>query len=159
LSKGLSSLECRICGTPVDPRRVELGYDYCTADECQRRCVEQPKLVAVAVNKAADQFVRAEAVLPRGEMARNHLDDAPIARASRERPTPRRRRVGTLEKLRMAEAELDRRLDESYQRFRRSEITAEQMAKERDELIRAYNRRVRAENIRYRSMLRQRRSA
>jgi hypothetical protein len=33
------------------------------------------------------------------------------------------------------------------------------MAKERDELIRAYNRQVVAENIRYRSMLRQRRPA
>jgi hypothetical protein len=33
------------------------------------------------------------------------------------------------------------------------------MAKERDELIRAYNRRVMAENIRYRRMLRQRRPA
>jgi hypothetical protein len=153
-------LECRICGTPVDPRRVELGYDYCTADECQRRCVEQPKLAAVGVNKAADQFVRAEAVLPQGEMARNRLDDAPVAAASRAgRPPPRRRRMGTLEKLRMAEVELDRRLEESYQRFRRSEITAEGMAKERDDLIRAYNRRVMAENIRYRSMLRQRRSA
>jgi hypothetical protein len=152
-------LECRICGTPVDPRRVELGYDYCTADECQRRCVEQPKIVAVAINKAADQFVRAEAVVPQGEMPRNRLDDAPIARGSREGRPPRRRRVGTLEKLRMAGAELDRRLDESYQRFRRSETTAEEMAKERDELIREYNRRVMAENIRYRSMLRQRRSA
>jgi hypothetical protein len=33
------------------------------------------------------------------------------------------------------------------------------MANERDDLIRAYNRRVMAENIRYRSMLRQRRPA
>jgi hypothetical protein len=152
-------LECRICGTPVDPRRVELGYDYCTADECQRRCVEQPRIVRVGVNKAADQFVRAEAVLPQGEMARNRLDDAPIARSSQEGRPPRHRTVGTLEQLRMAEAELDCRLEESYQRFRRSEITAEEMAKERDELIRAYNRRVMAENIRYRSMLRQRRPA
>lgn len=152
-------MECRICGTPVDPRRVELGYDYCTADECQRRCVQQPKLVAVGVNKAADQYVRAEAVLPQGEMAGNRLDDAPIARASREGRPHRRPRVGTLERLRMAEAELDRQLEESYQRFRRSEITAAEMAKERDELIRAYNRRIMAENIRYRSMLRQRRSA
>jgi hypothetical protein len=157
--EGLSSLECRICGTPVDPRRVELGYDYCTADECQRRCVEQPRLVRVAVNKAADQFVRAEAVLPQGEVAGNRLDETPIAGASRGGRPPRRRRVGTLEKLRVAEAELDRRLEESFQRFSRSEITAEGMAQERDELIRAYNRRVMAENIRYRSMLRQRRSA
>jgi hypothetical protein len=152
-------LECRICGTPVDPRRVELGYDYCTTDECQRRCVEQPKLIAVGVNKAADQYVRAEAVLPQGEMAGNRLDDAPIALASREGRPPRRRRVGTREKLRMAEAELDHQLEESYQRFRRSEITAAEMANERDDLIRAYNRRVMAENIRYRSMLRQRRPA
>jgi len=156
----LSSLECRICGAPVDPRRVELGYDYCTADECQRLCVEQPRLVRVAVNKAADQFVRAEAVLPQGDIAGNRLDEAPIAAASRRGPPPRRRtRMGTLEQLRMAGAELDRRLEESYQRFSRSEITAEEMARERDELIRAYNRRVMAENIRYRSMLRQRRSA
>jgi hypothetical protein len=57
----------------------------------------------------------------------------------------------------MAEAELDRRLEDSFQRFSRAEITAEDMAKERDELIRAYNRRVMAENMRYRGMLRQRR--
>jgi hypothetical protein len=114
-------------------------------------------MVRVGVNKAADQFVRAEAVLPEGEMAWNRLDDAPIARGSRERQLPRRRRVGTFEELRMAEAELDRRLEDSFQRFSRSEITAEEMAKERDELIRAYNRRVMAENIRYRGMLRQRR--
>lgn len=150
-------MECRICGTPVDPRRVELGYDYCTADECQRRCVQQPRMVRVGVNKAADQFVRAEAALPGGEMARNRLDDAPIARGSRERQLPRRRRVGTSEKLRMAEDELDRRLEDSFQRFSRAEITAEDMAKERDGLIRAYNRRVMAENIRYRGMLRRRR--
>jgi hypothetical protein len=64
-----------------------------------------------------------------------------------------------MEKLRRVEAELDRRLDESYQRFSRSEITAAEMAKERDELIRSFNRRIMAENIRYRSMLRRRRPA
>ncbi len=57
----------------------------------------------------------------------------------------------------MAEAELDRRLEEAYQRFSRSEITADEMARERDGMIRAFNRRVMAENIRYRSMLRRRR--
>jgi hypothetical protein len=159
LSKGLPPLECRICGTPVDPRRVELGYDYCTADECQRRCVEPPRIVRVGVNKAADQFVRAEAVVPQGEIGRNRLDDTPHFSSSLagSPPRSRRRRRGTLEKLRVAEAELDRRLEESYQRFSRSEITADEMAKERDGLIRAFNRRVMAENIRYRSMLRQRR--
>ena len=153
-------MECRFCGTAVDPRRTELGYDYCTADECQRRCVEPVKLARVAVNKAADQFVRAEAVVPQGEVAGNRLDDSPIVGSPPPaHPPARQRRVGTLEKLRRAEAELDRRLEASYQRFSRSEITAAEMAKERDELIRAFNRRVMAENIRYRSMLRRRRPA
>jgi hypothetical protein len=153
-------LDCRICGTPVDPRRVELGYDYCTADECQRRCVEPVRLARVAVNKAADQFVRADSVVPQGEMARNRLDDSSIVGSSpAPRPPSHHRRMGILEKLRRAEAELDRRLEESYQRFSRSEITATEMASERDELIRAFNRRVMAENIRYRSMLRRRRPA
>jgi hypothetical protein len=153
-------LDCRICGTPIDPRRVDLGYDYCTADECQRRCVEPVRLARVAVNKAADQFVRAADVVPQGEAAGNRLDDSPMVGSSAApRPPSHHRRVGTLEKLRRVEAELDRRLDESYQRFSRSEITAAEMAKERDELIRTFNRRVMAENIRYRSMLRRRRLA
>jgi hypothetical protein len=153
-------LDCRICGTPIDPRRVDLGYDYCTADECQRRCVEPVTLARVAVNKAADQFVRAADVVPQGEAAGNRLDDSPMVGSSAApRPPSHHRRVGTLEKLRRVEAELDRRLDESYQRFSRSEITAAEMAKERDELIRTFNRRVMAENIRYRSMLRRRRLA
>jgi hypothetical protein len=155
-------LNCRICGTTVDPRRVELGYDYCTADECQRRCLSAPKFARVAVNKAADQFVRAEDVIPQGEIGRNRPDDAPFLPSSPgdgapPRPRPRRRPTkSTQQKLRDAEADLDRRLEESYQRFARSEITAEEMARESDELIRAFNRTVMAENIRYRSMLRRR---
>ena len=157
--KGLPSLECRICGTPVDPRRVELGYDYCTADECQRRGLERLRLVRVAVNKAADQFARAEDVLPQGEIGENRLDDTSQEDSSPVVSPPRRspsRRRGTLEKLRAAEAELDRRLEESSQRFCRAEITADEMARESDGLIQRFNQRVMAENIRYRSMLRRR---
>ena len=156
-------LNCRICGTTVDPRRVELGYDYCTADECQRQCVTGPRVARVAVNKAADQFVRAEDVVPQGEIGRNRPDDAPFLPASpdggappRLRPRPRRPPRSTRLRLQDAEAELDRRLAETYQRFVRSEITAEEMAREGDDLIRAFNRTVMAENIRYRSMLRRR---
>jgi hypothetical protein len=154
-------LECRVCGAPVDPRRVELGYDYCTADECQRLCVEPPRIVRVAVNKAADQFARAEDVVPQGEIGRNQIDDAPYVDASPPRPAPRPRprRMSTLARLRDAEAELDRGLEASKDRFSRSEITAEEMVKECDAQIRAYNRRVMAENIRYRGMLRRRRPA
>jgi hypothetical protein len=153
-------LTCRVCGVTVDPRRVALGYDYCTADECQRRCLEPLKMARVAVNKAADQFVRAEDVVPQGEIGQNRPDDTPYVPSSPAgppKPRPHRRTRSTREKLRAAEVELDRRLEESFQRFSRSEITAAEMATERDELIRAFNRRVMAENIRYRGMLRQRR--
>jgi len=47
-------------------------------------------------------------------------------------------------------------LEGSYQRFCRGEITAREMDKERDELIREFNQLVRSENIRYRGMLRRR---
>jgi hypothetical protein len=160
-SKGLPSLECRICGTTVDPRRVELGYDYCTADECQRRGVTPPRIARVAVNKAADQFVRAEDVVPQGQIGRTRIDDAPVVRpSSGDAPqasrSPRRRR-STLAKLQAAEAELDRRLEQCVERFERSEITADEMGRMWDDLIRAFNRMVMGENIRYRSMLRRRR--
>ena len=71
---------------------------------------------------------------------------------------PRRRR-STLARLQAAEAELDLRLEQCVERFERSDITAEEMARMRDDLIRAFNRMVMGENIRYRSMLRRRRTA
>jgi hypothetical protein len=160
------ALECRFCATTVDPRRVELGYDYCTADDCQRRGLERVELVRVAVNKAADQFVRAEQVMPKVEMGRTRPDDTPYISPPSPSATPpaaagtrgpaRRRIPSTLERLQAAEAELDRRLDASFERFERSEITAAEMAKQRDDLIRAFNRMVMAENIRYRHLLRRR---
>ena len=52
------------------------------------------------------------------------------------------------------EAALDEALDRSYERFRRGEITATEMHRERDQLVGAFNRVVMAQNIRYRSMLR-----
>jgi hypothetical protein len=57
-------LECRNCGDVVDPRRVELGYDYCLKEECQQRCLKRVELAAVGVNKAADYYMKAEEVLP-----------------------------------------------------------------------------------------------
>ena len=45
---------------------------------------------------------------------------------------------------------------EVYERFCRSEITHAEMRAEQNALIRAFNDRVRSENIRYRSFLRKR---
>jgi hypothetical protein len=57
-------LQCRNCGDVVDPRRVELGYDYCLKEVCQQRYLKRVHLAAVGVNKAADYYMKAEEVLP-----------------------------------------------------------------------------------------------
>jgi hypothetical protein len=142
-----------------------LGYDYCLKDECQKRCIEPVRLASIGVNKAADYIMRADELLPpraphpAGEEATEHEDEddddtrivaparPPTARSRKRRPT-------TLEHLRRLEAELDAALDRSYQRFSAGELTARELDRERDSLIRAFNQQVMAENIRYRSLLR-----
>jgi hypothetical protein len=71
---------------------------------------------------------------------------------------PSKKRPTTLERLGRLEAELDAALDRSYQRFAAGELTARELDRERDSLIRAFNQQVMAENIRYRSLLRRRAS-
>jgi hypothetical protein len=160
-------LKCRNCGDVVDPRRVELGYDYCLKEECQQRCLQRVELAAVGVNKAADYYMRADEVLPpAGPFRPSDGPAAPAAPPAGEEPVPSRpskpgpsdrppaRAKSTLERLREQEARLDEALDRSYQRFRLGEITAREMDVERDRLVEAFNRQVRSENIRYRSFLR-----
>jgi hypothetical protein len=155
-------LQCRSCGDVVDPRRVELGYDYCLKKECQERCLERVHLAAVGVNKAADYYMKAEEVLPPRPPA-PPVPEAPLeahepAGAPPSRPGPavttQRRRKTTLERLHEQEVALDAALDLSYERFRRGEITATEMHGQRDQLVEVFNRQVMRENIRYRSMLR-----
>jgi hypothetical protein len=148
-----------------------LGYDYCLKDECQKRCFEPVRLASIGVNKAADYIMRADELLPPRPPARTGQklveDDDP--RPARPAQTPKnakdtknaespknreKRPPTTLERLRRLEAELDAALDLSYQRFSVGELTAKELDRERDGLIRAFNQQVMAENIRYRSMLR-----
>jgi hypothetical protein len=154
-------VQCRNCGGPVEAARVELGYDYCLEPECQQRCVKRVQLAAVAVNKAADYYTRAEEVLPAhapltptpaSSDVDSDSDGPPPRRLSRTRVAPRPK--STLERLREQEVELDAALERSYQRFCRGEITAKELDRERDQLIRVFDERVMAENIRYRSMRR-----
>jgi hypothetical protein len=150
-------VKCKNCGETVDPRRVELGYDYCTRRECQERFVERVELASVAVNKAADQYVRADEVVPSGARPRWGIDEedeeegARTPRPAPERPVPR---PSTEQRLRRASAKLDSALMQVYESFCRSEITHAEMRSEQNTLIRAFNDRVRSENIRYRSFLR-----
>jgi hypothetical protein len=150
-------VQCRSCGDLVDPRRVALGYDYCLKNECQERCVKRVLLAAVGVNKAADHYVRAEEVLvPTAPPATSSSDDDEVApvRAAPRRPPTQKRVTSTLERLRAKERDLDAALSRGYERFRRGEVTAKEMDRERDALLRAFNQLVMGENIRYRSMLR-----
>ena len=152
-----ADVRCRNCGEPVDPRRVALGYDYCTRPECQERFVERVELARVTVNKAADQYVRAEEVVPSGPKPRWGIDDEgdgadrPRHRVPEPTPGPR---PSTEQRLRRASEKLDATLLEVYERFCRSEITYAEMRSEQKALIRAFNELVRSENIRYRSFVR-----
>jgi hypothetical protein len=47
---------CITCDDELDPERAE-KYDYCTKPECRERNARGLQIVAVGVNKAADQFV------------------------------------------------------------------------------------------------------
>jgi len=155
-------LQCRNCGDVVDPRRVELGYDYCRKEECQRQCLQRVRLAAVGVNKAADYYQRADEVLPpappRVVVPTPDPDDGAGEESRASRPARRKdgRPLSTLERLRAQEKALDDALTRSYERFRHGEITASEMDHERDHLIDSFNARVRSENIRYRSLLRRR---
>jgi hypothetical protein len=68
-------VKCANCGDEVDPRRVELGYDYCTRRDCQELLMKRVELARVTVNKAADQYVRAEEVVPSGPRPRWGIDE------------------------------------------------------------------------------------
>jgi hypothetical protein len=155
-------LRCRNCGEVVDPRRVELGYDYCLKAECQARCVRRVELAAVGVNKAADYYQRADEVLPPRPPAAapSDADDSATDAGASAKPRPashtRPRAQTTLDRLRRKEAALDAALAGSFERFSRGEITARELDQERDRLIEAFNLQVMSENIRYRSMLRRR---
>jgi hypothetical protein len=160
-------LQCRNCGDLVDPRRVELGYDYCLTEECQQRCLKRVLLAAVGVNKAADYYSKADEVVPPRRSTTTKpttttlsidADELPQVRQRIARPAnkERKRPKSTLERLREQEVELDEALDRSYQRFGRGEITARELDRERDQLVRSFNQRVMSENVRYRSMLRRR---
>jgi hypothetical protein len=167
---GVTRLQCRNCGSPLDPRRVELGYDYCLKEECQQRCVKRVQLAALGVNKAADYYVRADEVLPPPapapvpsgpdeEVDRSTVDPGTVDPGRAEPHVDgwsEKRPRTTLDRLRQREAELDQALAESYERFRRNEITAREMDVEQRRLVAEFNQLVMGENIRYRSLMRRR---
>ena len=80
---------CVTCGDELHPERAE-KYDYCTKPECRERNAEALPIIAVGVNKAADQFVvlneRTEE-----EMKGGRYKKVPEAAGSNRRRARRRR--------------------------------------------------------------------
>ena len=161
LTEEFLGLKCKSCGDVVDPRRVELGYDYCLKETCQQRCLKRVPLAAVGINKAADYYTRADEVLspPRPASIPVGGDEDPPAEVRSRLPVSKKepRLPTTMVRLRRSEAQLDQDLERSFERFQRGEITAGEMDRECDDLTAAFNRQVLSENIRYRSMQRPRR--
>jgi hypothetical protein len=48
--------QCVTCGSELHPERAE-KYDYCMAPECQEKNLKSLTLVAVGVNKSAEQYL------------------------------------------------------------------------------------------------------
>jgi hypothetical protein len=51
---------CIGCGDRLPAERVELGYAYCTKDDCQARFHRGVKIVAIGVNKSSDVYLVAD---------------------------------------------------------------------------------------------------
>lgn len=75
---------CVTCGDELHPERAE-KYDYCTKPACRERNNRGVKMVAVGVNKAADQFVILNE-RTKQEMASGRYRRRPDAPASPRRP-------------------------------------------------------------------------
>jgi hypothetical protein len=80
---------CVTCGDELHAERAK-KYDYCTKRECRQRNAKALPIVAVGVNKAADQFVVLDERTEQ-EMASGRYKKAPETPTStRRRPRPER---------------------------------------------------------------------
>jgi DNA-directed RNA polymerase subunit N (RpoN/RPB10) len=84
---------CITCGSTLHPERAE-KYDYCTKRECRERNARPLTIAAVAVNKAADQYLvlndRAKEDLAAGKYQdrrkSSSVTDGPRTSRTRTRP-------------------------------------------------------------------------
>jgi hypothetical protein len=138
---------CVTCGSELHPERAE-KYDYCTRRQCRERNARPPTIAAVAVNKAADQYLvlneRTEEDLAAGRYqdqrksasvtgapARRGTRTPPTgARSARRTPAPPRRRPSwsrSQEDLALIYSARGMRPDEIAERLGVSRYTATQM--------------------------------
>ena len=65
--------QCVTCGSELHPERAE-KYDYCLAPECQEKNLKSLTMVAVGVNKSAEQYLLLDEET-RDELARGRFHD------------------------------------------------------------------------------------
>jgi hypothetical protein len=65
--------QCVTCGSELHPERAE-KYDYCMAPECQEKNLKGLTMVAVGVNKSAEQYLLLDEET-RDELARGKYRD------------------------------------------------------------------------------------
>jgi hypothetical protein len=133
-------LNCKNCGARFSDERAELGYDYCSRAECVEACFERLDVIAVAVNKASDQYVlRRDLDLPERPVRSSGPDDGGWLSGLRtKQPAKAPTLQGTTARIAQLEAELDAALE------------AERDPSRRAKLVNDYNAKLRRLNIRYR---------
>jgi hypothetical protein len=65
--------QCVTCGSELHPERAE-KYDYCLAPECQEKNLKSLTMVAVGVNKSAEQYLLLDEET-KDELARGKFHD------------------------------------------------------------------------------------
>jgi hypothetical protein len=139
--------QCVTCGSELHPERAE-KYDYCTKPACRERNARPLTIAAVAVNKAADQYVvldeRANEDLAAGkyqdQRKSSSVTDGPLpkgirtpsasTKSVRRTPAPQRQRhpwSRAQEDLALIYSERGMRPDEIAERLGVSRYTATQM--------------------------------
>jgi DNA-directed RNA polymerase subunit N (RpoN/RPB10) len=138
--------QCVTCGSELHPERAE-KYNYCTKRECRERNARPLTIAAVAVNKAADQYLvlnnRAKEDLAAGkyqdQRKSSSVTDGPRRKGDRtpartksvrRAPVPERRRHSwskAQEDLALIYTERGMRPDEIAERLGVSRYTVTQM--------------------------------
>jgi hypothetical protein len=131
-------LRCRNCGEEFSAERAELGYDYCTNRPCVEACLEPLDVVAVSVNKAADQYVLREHLHLPKHVAESSIDGSGSLGLRFRKPPAHRRPPSTSDAIAQLESELD------------AKLAGEDDPARRRKLINDHNAKLRRLNIRYR---------
>ena len=80
---------CVTCGSELHPERAE-KYDYCTRRECREQNAKPLTIAAVAVNKAADQYLVLNERTREDLAAGRYQDMRKSSSVTEGRPPPKR---------------------------------------------------------------------